>query len=184
VLADRFRRRLPGSRPGSSTGQSALLVAVPEAEALVQSIRGGSGSHDGLPAHVTVLFPFLAPASVSADVLDRLRETFRRHLPFAFSLTGVDTFPGVVWLAPEPGGPFLALTESVVRAWPDLVPYGDPTLRGVAHLTVGRGRLRRSWRSLIEAAVPIEARATEVLLMTEEGAGSWTVRARFPLGVG
>lgn len=131
---------------------------------------------------MTVLFPFVAPASLEADVLGRLREIFRQHPPFTFTLTGVDTFPGVVWLVPEPGRPFLELTASVTGAWPDLVPYGDPTLTGVAHLTVGRGRLSRRWRHLIEAGVPIEARATEVVLMTEEGSGTWALQAGFPLG--
>jgi 2'-5' RNA ligase len=181
VLAERVRR-LIGGEPNPSRGQSALLVAVPETEALVRQLHGSGASRDGLPPHVTVLFPFLSPESLEPDVLDTLREIFQGHDAFAFSLTGVDTFPGVVWLVPEPGSPFLGLTRSVTQVWPELVPYGDPALDPVAHLTVGRGRLRRRWRALIGAAVPIEARATEVLLMTEEAPRSWAVRARFPLG--
>lgn len=183
MLADRVRRLLRGA-PTAGGGGSALLVPVPEVEGLLGDLHRGSSGTDGLPPHVTVLFPFLEPASLEAPVLDRLASAFGRRRAFSFSLTGVDTFPGVVWLVPEPGRAFLELTEAVVELWPERVPYGDATLEVVPHLTVGRGRLRRRWRRTIEAALPIEARASEVLLMTEDADGTWTTSARFPLGAG
>lgn len=185
VFADRVRRLMRrGAGSGTSPYQSALLVAVPEAESLVRRLEGSAAAGDGLPPHVTVLFPFLSPEVIEVGTLDALRDLFQAHEAFAFNLTGVDTFPGVVWLAPEPGEPFVALTRSVSAQWPDLVPYGDPSLDSVAHLTVARGRLKRSWRATIDAALPIAARATEVLLMSQESGGVWAVRARFPLGGG
>lgn len=182
VRSHRLRRRASAQGTGHEPdqGQSALLVAVPEAGALVRTIGDRALVADDLPPHITVLFPFLPPSSLDPDIIDRLRVTIAEHPSFTFSLNRVDTFPGVVWLAPDPPRPFHELTDSVVRGWPDLIPYNDPSLEAVAHLTVGRGRLRRRWRHVIEAALPIEARATDVLLMAEQS-GAWREHARFPL---
>lgn len=181
VLVQRVRRLL-GRSPSGSTNGSALLVAVPEVAGLVRDLHGAAPGEGDLPPHVTVLYPFLSPSDLDRGVLDRLGPCLAAHRAFDFSLSGVDTFPGVVWLVPDPGRPFAQLTEAVLSLWPDLVPYGDPSLTSLPHLTVGRGRLRASWRRTIERALPIEARASEVLLMTEGPDGTWANRARFPLG--
>ena len=46
--------------------ESALLLLVPVAEAAVgaQRARLDSSARDGVPAHVTVLYPFLPPAEI------------------------------------------------------------------------------------------------------------------------
>ena len=73
-----------------------------------------------------------------------------------FERTG--RFPGVVWLAPEPAEPFIALTELLAAAFPDHPPYEGAHDEIVPHLTLGLGtesvlgRLARSVRAL--SAVP------------------------------
>ncbi|MGH8994932.1 MAG: 2'-5' RNA ligase family protein, partial [Acidimicrobiales bacterium] len=116
------------------------------------------------------------------DVVAELRSLIGAQLPFPFSCRSVGTFPGVVWLAPEPDEGFRRLSEVIGERWPELAPYGGAYPTEIFHLTVGRGRLRRSWRTAIEAAVPIESQVTAVLLMTEDGDGSWMLRERFGLG--
>ena len=68
--------------------ESALVVLVPDAEVLVKPFRD---RHDpsaaiGVPAHVTLLYPFIAPKEINSAVLDELRRCFERFLPFGFLL--------------------------------------------------------------------------------------------------
>jgi hypothetical protein len=58
--------------------QSALLLAVPAAEAAVGPHRArlDSSALDGVPAHITVLYPFLPPAEIGPDALARLSRLF------------------------------------------------------------------------------------------------------------
>jgi hypothetical protein len=62
--------------------ETALIVRVPEAETRVQSLRGRFDpvSRLGVPAHVTVLFPFMAPEHITQDVLERIRALSHHHL--------------------------------------------------------------------------------------------------------
>jgi len=175
--------RLLGQVPRSpALAHSALLVPVPEAEPLLGSLRGASAGGPGLPPHVTIVYPFLPAVALDEAVTTELSRIVAGHRAFEFSLTGLGTFPGVVWLRPEPDQPFVALGDSVLARWPTLSRYEGRYAEVVPHLTVGRGRLRRSWRSRIETAVPIAARARAVLLMAEDPGGRWEVRGRFPLG--
>src|SRR6185312_14804244 len=51
--------------------RTALIVAVPEAETAVGALRRehDSSAALGVPAHVTILFPFLPPERVDQDAL-------------------------------------------------------------------------------------------------------------------
>ena len=66
----------------------------------------------GVPAHVTLLHPFMAPGSIDAAVrrpprVDRGGE----RPPFDYRLEAIRRFPETLYLAPEPAAPFVALTR-------------------------------------------------------------------------
>ena len=93
--------------------ESALVVLVPEAEARVGSFRE---RHDpsaaaGVPAHITLLYPFLAPDEIDAAAIESLQQCFASIQPFRFALAGIRRFPGVLYVAPEPSEPFRELTD-------------------------------------------------------------------------
>ena len=173
----------------SDDTESALLVPVPEAEPLVGGWRAkyDLAAQKGVPAHITILYPFVPPAEITVETVDELAGFFSRFAPFDFVLTRTARFPQVVYLAPEPAEPFLRLTEAVHERWPSFPPYGGAFDEVVPHLTV----VERDDGSDIDVldiverdivrGVPIQARAREVWLM--QGDGSWSVRARFQLGV-
>ena len=174
--------------PGDT--DSALIVPVPEAEPLVGKWRAryDLAAQKGVPAHITVLFPFVAPPEISRSVVDELASLFAGFDLFAFRLARVGRWPKVVYLAPEPAGPFLSLTQAVYERWPERPPYGGEFDEIVPHLSVAicdpgmcedMGVLGEVERAIVPG-VPIEARAHAVWLMT--GNGRWSVRARFPLG--
>src|SRR5437868_3949536 len=106
--------------------ESALVALVPEAEFLVGSFRE---RHDpsaalGVPAHITLLYPFKPPAQIDSIVLGQLRVAFARFAPITFTLGSMQRFPGVLYLAPDPAEPFRNLTRAIWTWYPQTPPYG------------------------------------------------------------
>ena len=102
--------------------QSALLVPVFNADAVFGAVRErlDPAAKRGVPAHITVLYPFLAPEALDPAVLSELRSFFAAHASFRFSLSRTAWFgDSVLWLAPEPDAPFRVLTDAVAARWPD-----------------------------------------------------------------
>jgi len=155
--------------------RTALIVAVPEAEPAVAALRleHDSSAALGVPAHVTILFPFLDAAEVDEQAIE---DVLGQHDAFDFDLVSVETFDdGHVYLAPTGAERFVALTDSVWRRWPDHPPYEGAFETVVPHLTVSDHPLR------CELELPIRARAAAVTLIEERADGRWTERRRFPL---
>jgi 2'-5' RNA ligase len=175
--------------------QSALLLAVPMAEAAVGPHRArlDPSARDGVPAHVTVLYPFLPPTGIGPDVLAELSRLFAAVPRFSFTLDRVRWFgESVVWLGPSDESPFRALTALAAEAYPSCSPYGGIYEDVVPHLTIGQGDGLAELRAAAEVVrplLPIAARATEVTLMTGPdprrppgSPGEWRTVASFPLG--
>ena len=175
--------------------QSALLLTVPAAEAAVGAHRArlDSSARDAVPAHITVLYPFLPPAEIGPDLLAELSLLFAGAPRFSFILNRVRWFgESVVWLGPSDESPFRALTELAAAAYPSCPPYGGAHPDTVPHLTVGHLGSPAELRAAAEAVrplLPITAEAAEVTLMTgpEPGRrsgppGRWETVASFPLG--
>jgi 2'-5' RNA ligase len=178
--------------------RSVLLVRAPTAEAAVGAHRArlDPSARDGVPAHLTVLYPFLPPAEIGPGVVAALADLFAGVPRFSFSLDRVRWFgDAVVWLGPSDDAPFRALTALTAAAYPSCPPCGqhrepDP------HLTIGHGGPAEEMRAAAAAVaplLPITAEATEVTLMTgpEPGPpseppprppGQWATIASFPLG--
>ncbi len=175
----------------STEVESSLIIPVHEAMAAVEPWRRvlDPFSARGMMTHVTIGYPFLPPAELDAEVTAALGEIFASEGAFTFELTAVRWFEErVVWLAPEPDVLFRHLTATVMERWPHLRPYGGPPGLVPPHLTVGVSepveRLQEAAEAL-EPHLPIACQASEVWLMSGHTApGSWTVKARFPLGAG
>lgn len=175
---------------GMDTGpaRSALVVAVPEAEPVVGHLRQrlDGSARLGVPAHVTVLFPFVPVTDVDDQVLRTVAEVVGSLAPFGYAFPRTDWFgDAVLWLAPADPGPFRELTSRVVAAFPQHPPFEGAFEDVVPHLTVGH----RHPRPVLEAAerevlprLPVTGWATEVLLLTETASGGrWEQRAALPL---
>ena len=88
-----------------SAAESALIVSVPAAEPVVGLLRNrlDSSAPLGVPAHITVLYPFMPPELIDAGVVSELGSVFARVDGFDLALTSVGWFETeVVYLAPEP----------------------------------------------------------------------------------
>ena len=167
---------------------SALIVPVPEAEPLVGGLRAelDPAAALGVPAHVTVMFPFVPPGDADDKVLAVVEELVAAVPAFEARFVRVEWFnENVVWLAPEPAAPFVALAEGI-RSRFGLEPYGGAHGSEVTpHLTVGHGaplpRLRTAAAELT-AGLPLRAHVGSVRLMAgSDVAGSWRSVAEFSL---
>jgi hypothetical protein len=85
-----------------SADESALVALVPEAEFLVKSFREryDPSAALGVPAHITLLYPFKPPDQIDAPVLAQLGGSFACFAPITFELQSLQRFPDVLWLAP------------------------------------------------------------------------------------
>ena len=169
--------------------ESAIVVVVPEAEALLLSVRRRHElASDQVPAHISVLYPFKPPHEITPAVLTRLGNLFAGYPSFGFSLARLSTFPNTLYLAPTPAAPFVELTRAVYDQFPDAPPYGGAFDEIVPHLTlahVPEGRpFERSVREVesdLRTLLPIQARAT-VITLFDNSCGEWCVRTTFALG--
>ena len=88
---------------------SALIVPVPAAEQLVGSWRWqlDRSARWGIPAHITLVYPFAPPETVDAGAVSRLRTLVGGAEPFAFSLVGPRRFGNqVLYLRRRQTDPF------------------------------------------------------------------------------
>ncbi|NUT33993.1 MAG: 2'-5' RNA ligase family protein [Hamadaea sp.] len=174
---------------GAVTEESALIVAVPETEPAVGAHRArlDRAAGWGVPAHVTVLYPFMPPRLITADVIDELAALFTALPRFAADFTEVRWFADdVVYLAPTSDRPFRELTEVVWRRFPRFPPYGGAFDDVVPHLTIGHDHPRETLlaaATAVTAKLPIRASIHSVQLIggTAEQ-NSWTTIHEFPLG--
>lgn len=176
----------PELEPGPfRLGQTALLATVPEAEPLVGHWRRqyDPSASAGVPAHVTVLVPFLDLARVDAAVLAELRTLIARHSSFTVRFDECRRFPDTLYLSPTPSDAFRALTAAVASRWPETPPYGGQFADVIPHLTVAQGQHPQTYDEVEQALAPhLPATATlsSVTLFTTNGT-AWYPRARFPL---
>jgi 2'-5' RNA ligase len=169
--------------------ESALVVLVPEAEDLAKPFRNryDPSAADGMPAHITLLFPFKLGDQDDPVALDELQKCFQRFAPFQFSLASVRRFPDVLYLAPEPDEPFRQLTLAIWRQYPESPPYGGKWPDIVPHLSLASisdeqklDRIADDFARASDRRLPIRATAAEVALM-QKRCGRWHVRATFGL---
>jgi 2'-5' RNA ligase len=173
----------------SSPGlESALIIEIPEAEPAVRRYRErfDANASLGIPAHITVLAPFMPSQMIDASLLTRLGQIFAGVGQFQFRLDRTDWFGDqVLWLAPGEPGLFRDLTQRVFHEFPAFPPFEGKHDVIVPHLTVGYGHALTDMRAAeeaIQASLPIQARAAAVTLMTEQSSGGhWTTTATFNL---
>ena len=167
---------------------TALIVVVPEAESLVGELRlrYDESARQGVPAHITVLFPFAAPEDVSSETLVALGSLFATHRSFAFQLSSVGRFPATSYLAPSPSEPFVSLTEAVWRAYPEHPPFAGEFDAIVPHLTVAHGNVGEAAvaNEIVAAALAREGAIRSVcraVVLMENSSGRWRPMHEFAL---
>jgi 2'-5' RNA ligase len=174
-----------GDSGGFQAGQSGLIVRIPEAEPAVRAWRErlDPSARAGVPAHVTVLFPFLDKSRIDDGALTAIGEVIGRHCPFEARFEHCGRFPGILHLVPEPDLPFRRLTEAVADRWPETPPFGGQFDEVVPHLTIAQGQddaVLDEVEADLRSRLPVTARVSSVDLMVHDGT-RWHQRASFAL---
>jgi 2'-5' RNA ligase len=171
--------------------QSAVLVPVREAEPVVGRLRGrlDPAAGWGVPAHVTVLFPFVAPDAIDGALVEMLAAAVASVRAFDCEFARAGWFDeDVLWLAPEPAWPFRALTSAVQSAFSRFQPFGGAYADVVPHLTVGHrpaagAGILRDAEAQVRPSLPIRTKVSQAWLMTgAQAPDSWRAVAELPLG--
>jgi 2'-5' RNA ligase len=134
---------------------TAIVVPVSEAEPATELWRRQytQDGADGMPPHVTLLYPFVDDSLLVAGQVRTLRNTLAEFQPFEFVLAEFAEFPAsattarVLYLAPVPHDPFREMTHAISAA----------------------------------KNLPIKAQAAEAQVM-RLGADGWRTRSRILLG--
>jgi len=169
--------------------ETALICRVPEAERYIAHYRQrfDPPARRNVPAHVTVLYPFMAPQDIDDEVFERLAQIARAVPCFEYRLAETRRFPVSLYLAPQPGDSFAALTDAVHRAYPDFPPFGGKFDTVVPHVTVAHAdepqlcEIELELRIALASGGAVKARCSEMVLI-ENSSGRWEEMRCFALG--
>jgi hypothetical protein len=153
---------------------------VPEAEPLVADLRQryDPSAKEGMPAHITVLYPF-APVEALLQLEPVLRATSSMTISFA----SCRRFSKSIGLAPDPPEPLIHLTQEVMRAFPGYKPYGGAFSEVIPHLTVAEGddaaldEVEAQLRSRLNPPLRVHLKTCSLCARTESG---WREISRIP----
>ena len=172
--------------------ESALLLRCPAAEGAVaaQRARLDWAAAVGVPAHVTVLYPFRPAGLLTATEHLRLTRLFA-GLP-AFSLTGARTAwfgSEVVYVELVEEDVVRSLVDAATTAFPEHPPYGGAFTDVVPHLTIGHDHdvaTLRAAADAVSARLPFVQHVDRVELWSGpapmSGHGRWRLVRAYPLG--
>ncbi len=173
---------------------TALILPVPAADPLVGPWRAryDRSAREGVPAHLTLLYPFLPPDEVGVEELDHLAEIATSLAPFSLRFSRVEALGDILVLEPEPYAAVERAREAVLQRWPGLVPYGGKYgPRPRLHLTVAWSAPARpdgaeDFSPVIAAIRPELPLSCEVgaLWLMERREGLWAPRVVYGLGAG
>jgi 2'-5' RNA ligase len=149
--------------------------------------RSVQNARDGLPAHLTLLYPFVDPSRLDRSVRAAVGAVAARNAPFDYQLVTAARWPDTIYVAVEPTKPFVALQADLGAAFPKHPIYGEPAgFAFVPHVTVAEGDASEDPRLLdgpVWSSLPRAARAVALEVIADRGRG-WRLIWRLRLGSG
>jgi 2'-5' RNA ligase len=171
-------------------GRSAIVVPFVLPAAL-EAIRLDhvDNARLGVPAHVTLLFPFVPAFELAAADIERAATVVGAAQAFDVAFREVASFEpgsseeGAVWLAPEPPEPFVRLIDMLVEAFPAYLPYEGLHETVIPHLTLGNVRVDvPALQAAARPHLPLTRRVEAAALLVEDESGRWRIERELPLG--
>jgi 2'-5' RNA ligase len=167
---------------------TAIVMPFPEVEALAGRHRRSltADGADGMPAHVTLIYPFADGAALGDHEIGQVGAALAGVTQFDVTFAGFGRFaarPPVLYLEPRPGDEFLDMIAALERGFPAFPPFGGLHETVIPHLTIAQtddATAMRAAQDDVERHLPIRTRAAEVAVM-EHLAGGWQPRARVAL---
>jgi hypothetical protein len=120
---------------------SGLVLLVPGLEPRIGDLRAvhDPAARQGMPAHLTLLYPFMDPVKLGPTQRARLAELFRGVSGLELTFSRIGRFPEVLWIAPDSTEPVVAMVRAIAAAFPDYPPYGGQFESVIPHVTVAHG---------------------------------------------
>lgn len=168
-------------------GQTGLIVRIAEAEPFVGGWRErfDPSAQAGVPAHVTVLFPFLDESRIDALVHSALADVLGSHPAFDLRFERCGRFPEALYLVPDPDTQLRQLTEAITDRWPEAPPYEGRFAEILPHLTIAQGQEEAVIEEIetdLAGKLQFTSRISSVELIVHDGT-KWQERASFALGI-
>jgi 2'-5' RNA ligase len=165
------------------TAATALIVRVQLPRRLETIRRRAVPDSDlGIPAHITMMYPFVPPGALDTALREKIAAVTAAHAPISYRIAGPAQWPDTLYASVAPEAPFHNLQADLAAAFPAYPLYGG-AFDFVPHVTIADGE-PRSWASLAHdpawAALPASrtARSVELIVQTPDG---WRVKCRFLL---
>ncbi len=138
-----------------------IMIVVPhELQAIAVPLlrRYAPDTLTRVPAHLTVLYPFVAYERLD-EACVQLQAICAGIAPFELTMAGYAEFPGVIYMPPRNPRPIKQLFQRIFRDFPDCPPYRGAYGGGMTpHLTVGEfesdEEQRDAWAALPRYAPP------------------------------
>jgi len=163
--------------------ESAIVVRI-RVPAAIERLRRARdrAARRGVPAHVTILYPFMAASALTPDVREQVAGIAGEFRAFEVTFATVGRWPGVVYLEPVPASRFTTLMDRCAAAFPEYPPYSGTIDEVIPHLTVVEGN-DVDVEEIVEAAaaaLPFQARAEGLEVLVEGDDDRWRGRWRLP----
>jgi len=133
-------RGLAPAALGPPSDRSAIIVRA-SLPAGIERLRRRwvRNAADGVPAHMTLLHPFVAPERLTPEVRAAIATVAARHARFRYSLHARATWPVVMYVTVAPIDPFVELHADLQRTFPGFPIYGAGAgFAFVPHVTVAQ----------------------------------------------
>ena len=147
--------------------------------------RSVADAAEGVPAHLTLLYPFVQTSSLDVVVRRTIAAVAARHAPFDYRLDRAARWPDTIYVAVAPVEPFIALQTDLARAFPDYPIYGEPPgFAFVPHVTIAEGSSVEDPATVRDPGwtdLPRAAHASAIEVIASDGGGwrrVWRVRLR------
>jgi 2'-5' RNA ligase len=171
-----------------SEHETAVVIVLDDARPQLEPVRAEFHAGEvamGIPLHVTLLYPFAPSDQVDEEELE---DFFARYGAFTLTLTGLATWPLVVYAIPEPRERLLAIMHALFEKYPDYPPYEGEIAEPEPHATLSELEAGESLeavaariRAQIESLFPLTCHIRDVALLEEYEPDRWRERRRFPL---
>jgi len=169
--------------------ETALVLVLDDAEPFDEVRREFDAETvaSGVPFHITLLYPFAPRDELTDELLAQIRSFFSSRPPFAFELTGIASWPQVVYAVPEPDTELRDCMEALHALFPHWPPYGGIHDEVTPHATlaedVDASRIHPEIDRRLREHLPWPYRADTATLLEENAPGTWRERERIPFSV-
>jgi 2'-5' RNA ligase len=167
---------------------TAIVVPFPDVEAVVGGHRRAltTDGTDGMPAHVTLIYPFMDADRLGDQAIGEVGAVLGPFSQFDVTFARFGRFaavPPVLYLEPEPAEELREMIADLAREFPAFPPFGGIHEAVVPHLTIAQtedGTAMTAAQDDVAHHLPIRTRVAEVALMEHRGE-AWRPRARVAL---